>query len=581
MSNLRFSKASVLLIALFFGLFWFSACEDEKVITETETVTVTVHDTITVSIISVDSIFIEPDGITEGASVDLSASYTANSTIGTATYQWFASAGTLSAPEGETVTWKAPDDPGAYTITVHVTDGEFIGVGSRLIGVGMYAPTSSPYFLGESACAGCHAAYHDEWSETAHAGAWATLQNSGHPADYCNPCHTIGFEPEALTGNGGYDEVPIAKYVNVQCENCHLAGSEHVGSGTPDPSKITVSFDVSTCGKCHDGTHHPYLSDWLTSPHAFDVGAGSIASRNTCGGCHEGAAAAYRLSGDVSVFYGSGAIAERPDTSVVPLQPVNCITCHDPHSDANPGQLRTVADVPLVEANGESPIVTLGGVGKLCMHCHHARRGPEDQVANGSGHPGPHANPQADMMSGKSAYHAVADPGFVWADPSHLNVQNSCKTCHLNTVEFVSNEEPAITGHSFLPTVAACANCHGEISDFDDIKALDDFDGDGVVEGVQSEVEGLLHRLEEALLADGLDTTGEGFEGAIGDTSISTFKQREAGYNLLFVEEDKSMGIHNPDYCVQLLQQSIQHLTGQPVPNAVMLQTGMKVTAPW
>jgi hypothetical protein len=570
MSNLRLTKASVLLISfLFFGLFWFSACEEEKVITETETVTVTVRDTITVSIISVDSIFIEPDGITEGASVDLSANYTANGTIGTATYQWFASAGTLSAPEGETVTWKAPDDPGAYTITVHVTDGEFIGVGSRLVGVGMYAPTASPYFLGDQACAGCHADYHAEWEETAHAHAWETLQNSGHPAAYCNPCHTIGYEPAPLDGNSGYDEVPIAKFVNVQCENCHGPASEHVGSGTPDPTKIVVSFDVMTCGKCHDGTHHPYLSDWLTSPHNVDVTG--VASRAGCNGCHEGAGAAYRLSGDLSVYYGSGEVTARPDTSVIPVQPLNCITCHDPHNDTNPGQLRTIADVPLVESAGESPVITLGGTGKICMHCHHSRRAPDEQVAVGYARFGSHYSPQADIMAGKSGYQGVADPGFVWATPSHLNVQNSCKTCHLNMVEFVSNEEPAITGHSFWPTVAACANCHGVISDFDEIPALDDFDGDGVVEGVQSEVAGLMHLLEEALLADGLDTTGEGFAGALGDSSISTFKQRESGFNLIYLEEDGSHGVHNPDYYVQLLQQSIQHLTGQPVPNAVML----------
>ncbi|MCB0298627.1 MAG: ammonia-forming cytochrome c nitrite reductase subunit c552, partial [Calditrichaeota bacterium] len=201
--------------------------------------------------------------------------------------------------------------------------------------------------------------------------------------------------------------------------------------------------------------------------------------------------------------------------------------------------------------------------------------GQDAQVVQGYGHFGPHANPQADMMQGASAYHAVADPSFEWADPSHLNVENSCKTCHLSTKEFGAGPGgAAYTGHTFLPKVDACVGCHGAIADFDDIRALEDFDGDGSIEGIQSEVTGLIHLIEDALVATGLDTTGLGFEGALGDTTRGTFVQRGAGYNMLFVEEDKSLGVHNPDYAIQILQQSYQYLTGAPVPNAVILRKG-------
>ena len=37
---------------------------------------------------------------------------------------------------------------------------------------------------------------------------------------------------------------------------------------------------------------------------------------------------------------------------------------------------------------------------------------------------------------------------------------------------------------------------------------------------------------------------------------------RESGYNLVFVEADGSHGLHNADYAIQLLQQSIKKLTG-------------------
>jgi formate-dependent nitrite reductase cytochrome c552 subunit len=224
------------------------------------------------------------------------------------------------------------------------------------------------------------------------------------------------------------------------------------------------------------------------------------------------------------------------------------------------------------------------------MHCHHARRAPEGQIDAGYGHFGPHGSPQADMAYGKSAFHAVADPGFQWADPSHLKVQNSCKTCHLNMVEYVSEDEPAITGHTFEPTTAACVNCHGEITAFTDIMALDDFDGDGSIEGLQHEVQGLMKLLETALIdsfaANGITTTGWDADSlgheigivkhakAPGDTLVVPNQWRAAGYNWIFVLDDKSSGVHNPDYAVQILQQSYKYLTGNEVPRASIVYDG-------
>jgi hypothetical protein len=221
------------------------------------------------------------------------------------------------------------------------------------------------------------------------------------------------------------------------------------------------------------------------------------------------------------------------------------------------------------------------------MHCHHARRAPEPQIQDGYAHFGPHANPQADMIKGASAYHAVAAPDFVWATPSHLLVQNSCKTCHLPTVEFTSDEEPAETGHRFLPTVAACKNCHGVISSFRDIPALEDFDGNGLVEGVQDEVEGLLENLY-IVLVDSFAARGVVIDDvdelldSLGSVTGSSFKMREAGYNYAFVHDDKSLGIHNPDYAVQLLQQSILYLTnGTALNNAIIVREENAVVRKW
>jgi hypothetical protein len=551
------TKFKVALVVMGFLLIWMGCKESKECPVASNPIKV---DEIVVSIGSTTAL----DTIPQGKTVTLTAKVTTAATVGPLTYRWFSEYGHFLSETGDTVQWKAPDEAGVYSIGVHVEDGTVDGVGRRAVGVEVFAPYVAPYFVGGVNCNTCHSDKDAEWMETAHAHAWATLQNSGHPASYCNPCHTV--DNAQTPGNSGYDDAPIALYENVQCENCHGPASAHLESKHAED--ISVDYSAANCGVCHEGTHHPYLTEWSESPHNFpgDSHTGS------CAGCHEGVTAAERLSDEsgLAIFYGGGG-ADR-DTTGSPYQPIVCSTCHDPHNAENPGQLRTVADVHLVTANGESPVITEGGVGKLCMQCHHARRGPDQQIAEGYDHFGPHANPQADMMKGKSASHGVADENYVWTGPSHLNVQNSCKTCHLNMEEYVSEEQPTVTGHKFEPTVEACRNCHGPIEDFDDIMAVSDFDGDGQVEGIQSEVTGLLHLLEHALVESGLDTTGTDVLGALGDTLLSTVEQRTAGYNLAFVEEDKSLGVHNPDYAIQLLQQSYKYLTGHDIPHAVMLR---------
>jgi len=547
----------------------FSACEPEEKIVEVEVI---VDKTLYITVSS-DLV----DNIPQGTTVTLSAvDSTIDLSVGDITFNWFSGDGDFIEVEGDTVHWKVPDDPGSYTVTVHATDGDNIGIGSVNLGVEVFAATADPYFVGDATCSTCHSSTHTGWAETAHAHAWSTLQESDHSASYCNPCHAVGFD--GVEGNAGYDEAPILKFVNVQCESCHGPGSAHASS--LDPADIAYSYDAESCGTCHEGTHHPYLSEWESSAHNFEAGSAYGAPVNGgCEGCHEGVASARRLDGDLSVFFGGAAYgtAARADTAAYPIAGITCQVCHNSHDATNPGQIRTVADVQLVTANGESPIITDGGVGKLCMQCHHARRAAESQITDGYAHFGPHANPQADFLAAKSAFHGVADVSFAWAGPSHLNVQNSCKTCHIDMVEY-NPVDGAITGHTFEPTVAACANCHGVITSFDEIMALEDFDGDGAVEGVQSEVSGLLHLLEVAFIDNGLDTTGSDFMGSLGDTLRSTMIVREAGYNYAFIEDDKSLGVHNPDYAIQLLQQSYLHLTGAMPLNAFILEGDIPTT---
>jgi hypothetical protein len=120
-------------------------------------------------------------------------------------------------------------------------------------------------------------------------------------------------------------------------------------------------------------------------------------------------------------------------------------------------------------------------------------------------------------------------------------------------------------GHTFEMSstkgdlVAACQQCHGpSITSFN--FPLQDYDGDGVVEGVQTEVQHLMDKLSTLLPnANGV------IDGQVKVPSpAKTWKapQVEAAYNYLFVQSDGSLGIHNTAYAVGLLKASIANLTG-------------------
>jgi hypothetical protein len=91
----------------------------------------------------------------------------------------------------------------------------------------------------------------------------------------------------------------------------------------------------------------------------------------------------------------------------------------------------------------------------------------------------------------------------------------------------------------------------------------------GVTEGVQTEVMGLLDSLKTLLISDSLlviyppeiDSAYYPPNGkVIADGGLAG-----ALYNYLFIEEDRSEGIHNTKYTVKLLQNSINYLAhGDP-----------------
>jgi hypothetical protein len=469
----------------------------------------------------------------------------------------------------------------ARSVTINVA--KFVGVGGM---------DGLPTDVAAGQCALCHSANFNQWTKTGHSdmlkrGLNGTL--SDHYGEACIECHTTGYDHDA-NGNDGFDDVQaevgwkfptplkagnydtllmkypkLAHRANVQCESCHGPGSGHKG----DKTAIAMSLDEAVCGYCHEeAPYHRKSSQWKNSLHA-STALESYANREGCDKCHSGWGFIRRvdqIQNDKRPLRGFGQIS--------------CAVCHDQHRAGLPEehQVRILADVTL----GDSvTVVKYGGLGKVCMQCHISRQDAEDFtniVTNLNTRFGPHHSNQADMIDGSNAI----EYGIPIGSSGHkFAATNACVTCHMAATPGTGPGRDKVGEHTFAmkwdngtPTnpaddvqnVAACVPCHGSIKSFDDIIAKADYDEDGTIEGTRHEVEGLVERLDKLLPARTNNTViGNNYDWTKAGLTPEQIAQRKAytkaWYNLLFVEEDGSMGVHNAGYAIALLRRSIASIT--------------------
>jgi cytochrome c1 len=469
-----------------------------------------------------------------------------------------------------------PDVAGEYVVTATVATGS---KGTASVAQTFIASN----YTGIQACSVCHsgglaAAMVPSWSQTLHASIFKNgitgVIGSSYPST-CYSCHTVGYDRNTTAANGGFDKVAaqlgwttptslvaanwdalpadLKNVANIQCENCHGAGSEHAKSGGI-PFAISVPKASGACTQCHDApTHHIKGAEWNTSMHAVTTRDASGAGREACVGCHTSNGFIGRIKGTQTADTTFGAI--------------NCQTCHEPHGQTVPSTaahlVRSVAAVKLADGTN----VNNAGTGALCMNCHQSRQNAQVYAATspGSTYFGPHHGPQADMLEGAN--------GFTYGRkiPTSAHafvVKDTCVTCHMQTVAATDAAYLKAGGHTFRPgytssdpnasgdLVAACQNCHGpEITSFD--FPLFDYNGDGVIDGVQTEVQHLLDQLSALLPPAGKPKT------SLTIDATWTRPQLEAAYNWQFVNNDGSRGVHNTAYTVGLLKASIADLSAQ------------------
>ena len=329
-------------------------------------------------------------------------------------------------------------------------------------------PDATSGFLGyftssdkSTTCGNCHIGHEADWVNTAHAGAYATLQANPGAQGFCYSCHTVSDKGNAAAPPAGWDAVQDTAYHDVQCESCHGAGFDHVeepdapaSASNPPLAHVGVLGDSAalarSCADCHSGIHQPFVEEWGASAHAVSLREPDGTYVNdvspSCGSCHEGRKA-------LTAWGVTSEYAERNLAGTENYLGITCAVCHDPHGsavkdDGTPldGQLRYPIDVADVNQN-------------LCMKCHQRRSEPDDQAVRG-----PHS-PQGPMLLGDAGYKPAGfDPDVQAVASTHGSERNPrlCAGCHVNryTVNDPQTGNLAFqsVGHLFLPIPCLDAN---------------------------------------------------------------------------------------------------------------------------
>jgi hypothetical protein len=215
----------------------------------------------------------------------------------------------------------------------------------------------------------------------------------------------------------------------------------------------------------------------------------------------------------------------------------DCYACHQIHSSytADDWALRTESAVTLVTSGATFD----GGEGNLCANCHQARRYMANFVDKTDATKyaanirfNTHLSPQSDSLLGVVDVGAVL--GVEGKPGAHYSmVENTCVGCHLGDGK----------NHTFEPQLSTCVKCHADAENFD-------------INGYQTAFEEKVKELEAALLAKGLlSANADGSYSSVPGTYDATTAGPLFAYG--YIEEDASMGIHNPSYFTALVDAAI------------------------
>ena len=349
------------------------------------------------------------------------------------------------------------------------------GEGERAAAFKKIAPEDIPT-VGLDVCTNCHFGQTTQWLTGAHANLEAInhathaplalgLDSDGFPYyayftdETCATCHDpLGAGQRLTAAWTGNVPRPV-----VGCESCHGGGAQHYGVGPiafPKP-------DHNRCGQCHNAsfpaghlTYHPngdnIVEEYELSGHFNSINEHTLATaltatpedvRAKCSRCHtDEGFRLYVASVPGTLGYDSiGAILDgQPATE--DASPVECRTCHDPHTTDAGDFTRLKTSV----LNGD----TQSGEFNQCTACHQLNK--TDGTVQTQAYHDPSVNPYGSEEEIISDTHAAV-PGDVrlntGTNPQALyfvrkGEENACTACHnphLGSAEI--NRQYAESGH--------------------------------------------------------------------------------------------------------------------------------------
>ena len=304
----------------------------------------------------------------------------------------------------------------------------------------------------------------------------------------------------------------------------------------------------ATCTQCHNFSDAVVakILQYDNSMH----GAGFTFERNgtSCANCH--------TSQGFREWIETGGVA----AAIADPAPVGCRTCHMIHETYTAADWGLRATTAFTNNDGKDcDMTTTGGIvtANLCARCHQTRAAnpaitdptsTTDSVTATSYRYGPHHGPQSNMLAGIGGFDIT---GGKYGNSPHTKT-TTCYGCH--GAEAYGKQAG---GHTFKmgyvyhgalePNVAGCnvEGCHTD---------LETFDYDGKQTMIKEKLEHLKMALEAVGVMDTIDHPGYLVTGTYCQKTLAVF------YNFKYIEEDRSMGVHNYDQAYGMLTDGIAYI---------------------
>jgi len=346
-------------------------------------------------------------------------------------------------------------------------------------------------YAGSDQCSDCHSEEYDNWKSSRHAGeSQYSSEQSPQWAQNCAGCHTTGMD----TVESSWKEMGIG------CEACHGPGTGHI-SNMGDKREIVSTVSADVCGRCHIG--NPSGAGLMKDGTRWIVGYNPGMELSDIEDLQmtplDPSALPPAPVNNHPFTYNMWQVSGHNKTfdNVFTIGerewqgPITCVACHNPHQSDNPHQLVLSPDA-------------------LCSACH-----TQNAVLKGSGAKG--------VEQTRSLHTAI-----------------SCIDCHMteknHLMRVLRPDNPDLTAER----TDTCSACH-EVK-IREIRADQIQDWEAWYRETMEPVQKDLRFVEESL-KNNPSLLNDELKNKLQDTKS----------NLSIIERDRSGGVHNLDYALEIM----------------------------